>query len=115
MLKRAQVSNYFANLPPCLVGMEVCAGAHYWARQLESFGHQVQLIPPQYVKPYVRGNKNDYNDALAISEAVKEPEMRFVEVKTVEAQDIQALYRLREQRLKERTALCNQLRGLIGE
>ena len=115
VLKRHRVSAYFANLPACLVAMEACAGAHYWGRQLENLGHQVRLIPPQYVKPYVRGNKNDYNDALAISEAVREPEMRFVAIKTVQEQDVQALYRLREQRLKERTALCNQMRGLIGE
>jgi transposase len=95
--------------------MESCASAHYWARELSRFGHQVKLIPPQYVKPYLRGNKNDYNDALAIAEAVKHPEMRFTAIKTVAQQDLQALHRLREHRLKERTALCNQIRGLVGE
>ena len=115
MLKRFQVLNYFANLPTCLVGMEACASAHHWARELGALGHQVKLIPPQYVKPYVRGNKNDYNDALAIAEAVIRPEMHFVAVKTPEQQDIQALHRLRERRLQERTALCNQLRGLLAE
>ena len=115
MLKRFQVLNYFANLPTCLVGMEACASAHHWARQLDTLGHRVKLIPPQYVKPYVRGNKNDYNDALAIAEAVIRPEMHFVAVKTPEQQDIQALHRLREKRLQERTALCNQLRGLLAE
>jgi len=115
MLKRSQVLNYFANLPTCLVGMEACASAHHWARELGALGHQVKLIPPQYVKPYVRGNKNDYNDALAIAEAVIRPEMRFVSVKTPEQQDVQALHRLRERRLQERTALCNQLRGLLAE
>ena len=115
MLKRSKVLGYFANLPPCLVGMEACASAHHWARELGGLGHQVKLIPPQYVKPYVRGNKNDYNDALAIAEAVTRPEMRFVSVKTPEQQDIQALHRLRERRLQERTALCNQLRGLLAE
>ena len=115
MLKRSQVLNYFANLPTCLVGMEACASAHHWARELGALGHQVKLIPPQYVKPYVRGNKNDYNDALAIAEAVIRPEMHFVAVKTPEQQDIQALHRLREKRLQERTALCNQLRGLLAE
>jgi len=115
MLKRFQVLNYFANLPTCLVGMEACASAHHWARELGALGHQVKLIPPQYVKPYVRGNKNDYNDALAIAEAVIRPEMHFVAVKTPEQQDIQALHRLREKRLQERTALCNQLRGLLAE
>jgi transposase len=106
---------YFATLPSCLVGMEACASAHHWARELGALGHQVKLIPPQYVKPYVRGNKNDYNDALAIAEAVTRPEMRFVSVKTTEQQDIQALHRLRERRLADRTALCNQLRGLLAE
>ena len=115
MLKRSQVLVYFAKRPPCLVGIEACASAHHWARQLAALGHQVKLIPPQYVKPYVRGNKNDYNDALAIAEAVIRPEMRFVPVKTPEQQDIQALHRLRERRLQERTALCNQLRGLLAE
>ena len=115
MLKRSQVLAYFANLPQCLVGMEACASAHHWARELGTQGHQVKLIPPQYVKPYVRGNKNDYNDALAIAEAVIRPEMRFVSVKTPAQQDVQALHRLRERRLQERTALSNQLRGLLAE
>lgn len=115
MLKRSQVLAYFANLPVSLVGMEACASAHHWARELGALGHEVRLIPPQYVKPYVRGNKNDYNDALAIAEAVVRPEMRFVGVKTPEQQDIQALHRLRERRLGDRTALCNQLRGLLAE
>jgi len=115
MLKRSQVLAYFANLPVSLVGMEACASAHYWARQLATLGHKVKLIPPQYVKPYVRGNKNDYNDALAIAEAVVRPEMRFVAIKTTAQQDIQALHRLRERCLGDRTALCNQLRGLLAE
>ncbi|MGD8936601.1 MAG: IS110 family transposase [Thiogranum sp.] len=114
-LRRSQVLRYFANLAPCLVGMEACASAHHWARALGALGHQVKLIPPQYVKPYVRGNKNDYNDALAIAEAVIRPEMRFVSVKTPVQQDIQAVHRVREKRLQERTALCNQLRGLLAE
>jgi transposase len=115
MLKRGQVLAYFANLPPCLIGMEACASAHYWARQLKDLGHEVRLIPPQHVKAYVRGNKNDYNDARAIAEAVRRPDMRFVAVKTVEQQDVQALHRLREARVGERTALCNQMRGLLAE
>jgi transposase len=115
MLKRSQVLVYFTNLPVSLVGMEACASAHYWAQELAVLGHEVRLIPPQYVKPYVRGNKNDYNDALAIAEAVVRPEMRFVEAKTPEQQDIQALNRLRERCLGDRTALCNQLRGLLAE
>ena len=115
MLKRSQVLSYFSNLTACLVGMEACASAHYWARNLNAMGHQVKLIPPQYVKPYVRGNKNDYNDALAISEAVVRPEMRFVPMKTTQQQDTQAIHRLRERRIADRTALCNQLRGLLAE
>ena len=115
MLRRSQVLKYFVNLPSCIVGMEACASAHYWARELETLDHQVKLIPPQYVKAYVRGNKNDYNDALAIAEAVVRPEMRFVAVKTTDQQDLQALLRLREGCLKERTALCNRIRGLLAE
>lgn len=114
-LRRKQVLAYFAQLPPCLVGMEACAGAHYWGRQLEALGHRVRLIPPQYVKPFVQGNKNDYNDALAIAEAVVRPQMRFVAVKTPSQQDIQALHRLRQARIAERTALNNQIRGLLAE
>ncbi len=115
MLKRPQVLTFFAALQPCRIGMEACAGAHYWARQLEALGHEVKLIPAQYVKAYVRGNKNDYNDALAISEAASCPQMRCVAVKTPEQHDIQALHRLRERCVQMRTGLCNQIRGLVGE
>ena len=111
MLRRSQVLQYFANLATCLVGTEACASAHHWARALGALGQEVKLIPPQYVNPYVRGNKNDYNDALAIAEAVTRPEMRFVAVKTTEQQDVQALHRSRERRLQDRAALGNQLRG----
>lgn len=114
-LKRAQVLPYFANLPACRVGMEACAGAHYWARQLAQLGHTVKLIAPQFVKPYVKGNKNDANDAEAICEAVGRPNMRFVPVKSVEQQDLQALHRVRSGLVKERTAKVNQVRGLLGE
>ena len=115
MLKRGQVLEYFGNRERCLVGMEACASAHYWGRELEALGHEVKLIPAQYVKAFVRGNKNDYNDALAIAEAVVRPEMRFVTIKTPEQQDIQALHRLRKGSVGMRTALCNQIRGLVGE
>ena len=94
-LKRAQVLAFFANAPTCLIGMEACAGAHYWARELAQLGHTVKLIAPQFVKPYVKGNKNDANDAEAICEAVGRPNMRFVPVKSVEQQDLQALHRVR--------------------
>ena len=115
MLRRSGLLAWFANLPPCLIGMESCASAHHWARALQAQGHQVKLIPAQHVRPFVRGNKNDYNDALAIAEAVTRPEMRLVAIKTPQQQDIQALHRLRARRLHDRTALCNQLRGLLGE
>jgi transposase len=115
MLKRRQVLEYFVKLPRCLVGMEACSSANYWARELEALGHEVKLLPPQYVKAFVRGNKNDYNDALGIAEAVRCAEMRFVAIKTPAQQDIQALHRLRERRVAERTALCNQVRGLLAE
>ncbi|MEE8342344.1 MAG: IS110 family transposase [Gammaproteobacteria bacterium] len=114
-LKRGQVLAFFAKLERCLVGMEACAGAHYWGRELEALGHEVKLIPAQYVKAFVRGNKNDYNDALAIAEAVVRPEMRYVTIKTPAQQDIQALHRLRERSVQMRTGLCNQIRGLVGE
>lgn len=114
-LRRCEMLTYFAQLETCTVALEACAGAHYWGRELGKLGHQVKLIPPQHVKPYVKGNKNDYNDARAIAEAATRPGMRFVGVKSVEEQDIQALHRLRAQRIKERTALCNQLRALVAE
>jgi len=114
-LSRGKLVAYFANLPPCLIAMEACGGAHHWARRFEELGHEVRLISPQHVKAYVRGNKNDYNDARAIAEAVRVADMRFVAVKTVEQQDVQALHRLREGRVGERTALCNQVRGLLAE
>lgn len=114
-LRRNQMLEYFANLSPCLVGMEACGASHYWARELQKLGHQVKLMPAQHVKAYLQGNKNDYNDALAIAEAVIRPQMHFVAVNTIEEQDIQALHRLRARRVQERTALCNQLRGLLGE
>jgi len=115
MLRRGELLAYIARLPPCLIGLEACASSHYWARRFDELGHKVRLIPPQHVKAYVRGNKNDYNDARAIAEVACRPDMRFVAVKSVEQQDVQALHRLREARVGERTALCNQLRGLLAE
>jgi transposase len=114
-LRRAQVLPFFANLPSCLVGMEACGGAHYWARELTKLGHTVRLIAPQFVKPYVKGNKNDANDAEAICEAVGRPHMRFVAVKTTAQQDLQARHRVRERYVAERTAKVNQVRGLLAE
>lgn len=114
-LKRNQVLTYFANLPPALIGVEACAGAHHWARELIKLGHDARLISPQFVKPYVKGNKNDANDAGAICEAVGRPNMRFVPLKSPEQQDIQMLHRVRRGLVKERTAVANQTRGLLGE
>ena len=114
-LKRKQVLSYMANQEPRLIAMEACGGANYWAREFIAQGHQVKLIAPQYVKPYVKGNKNDYNDAEAIAEAVQRPSMRFVPIKSVEQQDIQNYHRQRERIKGERTALVNQIRGLLAE
>lgn len=114
-LRRAQLLTYFSNLTRCTIAMEGCASAHYWAREFIKLQHQVKLLPAQYVKPYVRGNKNDYNDALAIAEACRVPEMRTVAIKTVEQQSVQALHRFRRAAVADRTALSNQVRGLLGE
>ena len=115
VLRRGQVRAYFATLPACVVGIEACASAHFWARALQGLGHEVRLIRPQHVKAYVRGNKTDYHDARAIAEAVRRPDLRVVAVKTPEQQAVQALHRLRAARVRERTALCNQVRGLVAE
>lgn len=114
-LKRKELLNYLAKLKPCLVVMEACGGANYWAREIMALGHTVKLIAPQYVKPYVKGNKNDYNDAQAIAEAAQRPTMRFVPIKSIEQQDVQNFHRQRERIKKERTALVNQTRGLLAE
>ena len=114
-LKRKDVLSFFANLAPCLIGMEACGGAHYWARKLSELGHTVRLMAPQFVKPYVKTNKNDRNDAEAICEAVGRPNMRFVAVKTAEMQAVLALHRARQGFVKARTAQANQIRGLLAE
>lgn len=101
--------------PGSTIGMECCAGAHHWARLLRSRGYRVRLIAPQFVKPYVKSNKTDRNDAAAICEAMSRPEMRFVPVKSVEQQDIQAVHRIRSELVSQRTAKANQIRGLVGE
>jgi transposase len=101
--------------PGCEIGMEACAGAHHWARQLQAKGFTVKLIAPQFVKPYVKSNKNDANDAEAVCEAMSRPNMRFVAVKTVEQQDIQATHRIRSELLGQRTSKANQIRGLVAE
>ena len=114
-LKRPQLLPYFANLPPCLVGMESCCGSHFFARRLESFGHTAKLIAPQFVKPYVKTNKNDAADAEAICEAVARPNMRFVPAKNMEQQAMLMLHRAREGFVSHRTAQVNQIRGLLME
>jgi transposase len=114
-LRRGQVGPFFANLAPCVVGLEACCGSHYWSRVLSRSGHSVRLIAPQFVKPYVKSSKNDTNDAEAICEAVSRPHMRFVPAKSVEQQDIQSLHRVRSRLVSSRTGLANQIRGLLAE
>ena len=114
-LRRAQVMTYFAALPACLIGMEACATAHFWARELRSLGHEVRLMPPQYVKAYVKRGKNDAADAAAICEAVSRPSMRFVPVKTEEQQSALTMHRVRELLVRQRTQLINAVRGHLAE
>jgi len=114
-LRREQVTAFFAKLPACLIGMEACASAHYWGRTLERFGHTVRLMAPQFVKPYVKTNKNDVADAEAICEAVTRPNMRFVPIKSIEQQAVLSFHRVRQGFVKARTAQANQIRGLLGE
>ena len=99
----------------CIVGMEACTGAHHWARQLQAQGYTVKLIPPQFVKPYVKSNRNDAHDAAAICEAMSRPHMRFVTVKSVAQQDLQATHRIRTELKEQRNAKSNQIRGLLAE
>lgn len=114
-LRRDQVAGFFARLQPCLVGIEACGSAHHWARKLQGFGHTVRLMAPQFVKPFVKSNKNDAADAEAICEAVSRPSMRFVPVKTIDQQSALALHRVRQGFVKARTAQANQIRGLLAE
>jgi len=110
-----QVKRLYGHLPSCLIGLEACGGAHYWLRVFKAMGHDVRIIAPQFVKTYVKSNKNDSVDAEAICEAVQCPTMRFVPAKSVEQQDIQSLYRIRSQLVARRTAQSNQIRGLLLE
>lgn len=114
-LHRDKVGLFFANLPRCTVAMEACASSQHWARKLKEFGHEVRLIPAQRVVAYRRGAKNDRNDAEAISEAAARPGMRTVPAKSIEQQDLQAIHRVRERLIRNRTALINELRGLLAE
>ncbi len=114
-LKRSQMLGFFRQLEPCLVAMEACGSSQYWARELGALGPEVRLIAPQFVKPYVKSGKTDANDAEAICEAASRPNMRYVEVKSAEQQASQALHRIRSRLIRARTALVNEIRGLLGE
>ncbi|MFY0309956.1 IS110 family transposase [Leisingera sp. D0M16] len=114
-LRRAQVLPFFKKLEPCLIGMESCSSAHHWARELTALGHDVRLIPPMYVKPYVKSGQSDAIDAEAICEVVTRPTMRFVAIKTVEQQSLLSLHRARDLLVRQRTQLINGLRGLVAE
>ena len=114
-LPRSKVLGFFAQLPPCLIGMEACGSAHYWARELTKLGHTVRLMAAQFVTPYRKRGKNDVNDAEAICEAVGRPTMHFVAVKTEEQQAVLMIHRVRSRVVANRTALGNQIRGLLGE
>ena len=114
-LARSQVIPVFAKIPACIIGMEACSSAHHWARELERLGHRVRLIPPQYVKPYVKRNKTDAADAEAICEAVGRAHMHFVPIKTLAQQSVLALHRTRSLLVRQRTATVNAVRGLLGE
>ncbi|WP_072817577.1 IS110 family transposase [Bradyrhizobium erythrophlei] len=114
-VSRARVLEYFSDLPPCLVGIEACPSAHHWGRELQALGHTVRLIPPSYVKAYLKRSKNDANDAAAICEAVTRPSMRFVPIKTKEQQTALMLHRTRQLLVRQRTMLSNALRGHLAE
>lgn len=114
-LRREHVLTFFAQLPSCLIGMEACGSAHFWARKLQAMGHTVKLMAPQFVKPYVKTNKHDAADAEAICEAVTRPSMRFVAIKNGEQQAVVSLHRARQGFVKARTAQGNQIRGLLAE
>lgn len=114
-LRRSKVEAFFAKLEPCLIGIEACATAHHWARTFQKMGHQVRLMPPAYVKPYVKTQKNDEADAEAICEAVTRPNMRFADIKTVEQQSVLALHRTRALLIKHRTRMANTIRAHLAE
>ena len=114
-LGRTDLLPFFAKHPPCMIGMEACSSAHHWARELSRLGHLVRLVPPQYVKPYVKRNKTDAADAEAICEAVGRPNMRFVPIKSIEQQSILSLHRVRALLVRQRTSAVNAMRGLLSE
>jgi transposase len=112
---RGQVEARLANMPPCLIGMEACVGAHHLSRRLQALGHDARLMPAKYVRPYSKGQKNDFRDAEAIAEAVQRPTMKFVATKTADQLDLQALHRVRERLVSQRTAIINQIRAFLLE
>ena len=112
---RGQVEARFANMPPCLIGMEACVGAHHLSRKLKALGHDARLMPAKYVRPYSKGQKNDFRDAEAIGEAVQRPTMKFVATKTADQLDLQALHRVRERLVSQRTGIINQIRAFLLE
>ena len=114
-LRRGQVLPFFAKIEPCLIGMEACGTSHYWARELMQLGHTVKLMPPIYVKPYVKRGKTDAGDAEAICEAVTRPTMRFVAIKSADQQSVVMLHRTRELLVRQRTQLVNMMRGQLAE
>src|SRR5881392_2342293 len=114
-LSRGQVGTRLANMPPCLIGMEACVGAHHLSRQLKALGHDARLMPARYVRPYSKGQKNDFRDAEAIAEAVQRPTMKFVATKTADQLDLQALHRVRERLVSQRTGIINQIRAFLLE
>src|ERR1700761_7505032 len=113
-LSRSQLLKFLVNVPACLIGMEASCGCHHIGRELRQLGHEVRLLPAQFVKPYVKSQKNDYGDAQAIAEAVQRPTMRFVAIKTEDQLDLQALHRVRERLQNQRTSLVNQLRAFLA-
>lgn len=114
-LSRSKLTSFVANLSPCLIGMEASSGARHWVREFKKLGHDVRLMAPQFVKPFIKSDKNDANDAEGICEAVQRPNMRFVVEKSIEQQQIQMLHRIRSRRVASRTELCNEIRGLLAD
>jgi transposase len=112
---RGQVASSFANMPPCLIGMEACIGAHHLSRKLQVLGHDARLMPAKYDRPYSKGQKNDFRDAEAIAEAVQRPTMKFVATKSIDQLDLQALHRVRERLVSQRTGIVNQIRAFLLE
>ena len=113
--RRGEVLPVLANIPKCIVAMEACGSSNYWAREFEKLGHEVRLVSARFVKAYVKSNKNDANDAEAIAEAASRPSMRFVSAKSIAQQDLQSMHRVRERLVRSRTALSNEIRGLLAE